>query len=679
MTEMSSISLERSKINNVEHVTRRISPTYLLKNKSLGVECSLSTQEASRLLFSLEDEAIRNYTERTGQKLQSKNYKWSAVVNIKETTTMNDLKKLTGYLYEKYGWQCYLIGIHRDEGYLDPDTNQVKYNLHAHLEFLMLNKKGIYCFKKGEWGKGRMSRLQSEVANILGMKRGESLADRITKLAKLLNVDASSIQRQNGEKYALYCKRLDHLAEEKGIADFNAASFLKGKRRLDHYQYRAVQRQKDEIKKDILHTAAECLQEAVNIQTDKVLKDFTTKSVVPLQKELKEKDETISNLRSEKSQLKEQNLSLKEQKAQIEAERKKYKEEGEHQAEEYRKLQALNKALHTQEELDCALAKLRKEYEDRLSSKETDIKQLKEDQQTLNTQLTQKNNTITSLQQSLNEKPKERIIEKRVEVPVEKIVYKDKIVFQDKIIRRDLTTDEIELLPRVQTLKETVNKLKDDKSKLENDLKAAKLETKTVFVEKPVPRNYTNEEIEKLQRVEELKQENQNLKTALQSTKSMLSAVKDELSSIYNFVKTFVPTFDLQAENRLNKLKIWITGLVSHKSEVKQTPVPVQREEPVEQKQTESSSWFSSFFDSSTSKEDDVESESNEKIYSIDGFGELTAQQIRDNLSTEPNDGGFELKELRDKLGDDFYEVFPEEKKHNSDRMQILQRKSFRL
>lgn len=678
MTEMSSISLERSKINNVEHVTRRISPTYLLKNKSLGVECSLSTQEASRLLFSLEDEAIRNYTERTGQKLQSKNYKWSAVVNIKETTTMNDLKKLTGYLYEKYGWQCYLIGIHRDEGYLDPDTNQVKYNLHAHLEFLMLNKKGIYCFKKGEWGKGRMSRLQSEVANILGMKRGESLADRITKLAKLLNVDASSIQRQNGEKYALYCKRLDHLAEEKGIADFNAASFLKGKRRLDHYQYRAVQRQKDEIKKDILHTAAECLQEAVNIQTDKVLKDFTTKSVVPLQKELKEKDETISNLRSEKSQLKEQYLSLKEQKAQIEAERKKYKEEGEHQAEEYRKLQALNKALHTQEELDCALAKLRKEYEDRLSSKETDIKQRKEDQQTLNTQLTQKNNTITSLQQSLNEKPKERIVEKRVEVPVEKIVYKDKIVFQNKIIRRDLTTDEIELLPRVQTLKKTVNKLKDDKSKLENDLKAAKLEPKTVFVEKPVPRNYTNEEIEKLQRVEELKQENQNLKTALQSTKSMLSTVKAELASIYNVVKSFVPTFDLQSENRLNKLKNWITGLVSNKTEIKQTPDPIQREDLVKPKQTESSSWFSSFFDSSTSKED-VESEPNEKIYSIDGFGELTAQQIRDNLSTEPNDGGFELKELRDKLGDDFYEVFPDEKKHNSDRMQILQRKSFRL
>ena len=55
------------------------------------------------------------------------------------------------------------------------------------------------------------------------------------------------------------------------------------------------------------------------------------------------------------------------------------------------------------------------------------------------------------------------------------------------------------------------------------------------------------------------------------------------------------------------------------------------------------------------------------------------AQQIRANLSTEPNDGGFELKELRDKLGDEFYEVFPEKKQNNSDSMQNLQRKSFRL
>ena len=60
-------------------------------------------------------------------------------------------------------------------------------------------------------------------------------------------------------------------------------------------------------------------------------------------------------------------LTLKEQKKIVEAERKKYKEEADHIASEYRSLQALNKTLHTREELDKALAALRKDYEDRLA------------------------------------------------------------------------------------------------------------------------------------------------------------------------------------------------------------------------------------------------------------------------------------------------------------------------
>lgn len=71
----------------------------------------------------------------------------------------------------------------------------------------------------------------------------------------------------------------------------------------------------------------------------------------------------VSTLKDKEAEL----LTLKEQKAIVEAERKKYKDEADHIASEYRKLQALNKTLHTQEELDQALAALRKDYEDRLA------------------------------------------------------------------------------------------------------------------------------------------------------------------------------------------------------------------------------------------------------------------------------------------------------------------------
>jgi len=238
MAELSSINIEPSKINNTEHNTRFVSPTYLLKEKSLGVEYDLNHEEAEALYQSLLKEAVTNYTQRTGQQLQAKKLRWSAVVNIKDTTTMDDLKKLTQKLYQEYGWQCYQIAIHRDEGHKDPDTGETIYNLHAHLEFLMLNKKGIYCFKKGEWGKGKMSKLQDLVAEQLQMKRGETLNDRIKNIAQLLSVDVSEILRGKDETYEAYCKRLTHIAEQKDIENFNAGSFLKGKTRVNHYQYK---------------------------------------------------------------------------------------------------------------------------------------------------------------------------------------------------------------------------------------------------------------------------------------------------------------------------------------------------------------------------------------------------------------------------------------------------------
>ena len=348
MAELSSINIEPSKINNTEHNTRFVSPTYLLKEKSLGVEYDLNHEEAEALYQSLLNEAVDNYVQRTGQQLQAKKLRWSAVVNIKDTTTMDDLKKLTQKLYQEYGWQCYQIAIHRDEGHKDPDTGETIYNLHAHLEFLMLNKKGIYCFKKGEWGKGKMSKLQDLVAEQLQMKRGETLNDRIKNIAELLSADISEILRGKDETYTAYCKRLNLIAGQKGIENFNAGSFLKGKTRVNHYQYKQQMKAVEDAykmqkEKDLQEKARELAQK--DFVFDVVQKEF-----------IKHKKEQEQNI-----------LTLKEQKAIVEAERKKYKDEADHIASEYRALQALNKTLHTKKELDDALAALRTQYEDRLA------------------------------------------------------------------------------------------------------------------------------------------------------------------------------------------------------------------------------------------------------------------------------------------------------------------------
>lgn len=507
MAELSSINIEPSKINNTEHNTRFVSPTYLLKEKSLGVEYDLNHEDAEALYQSLLNEAVSNYTQRTGQHLQAKKLRWSAVVNIKDTTTMDDLKNLTKKLYQEYGWQCYQIAIHRDEGHKDPDTGETVYNLHAHLEFLMLNKKGLYCFKKGEWGKARMSKLQDLVAEQLQMKRGETLNDRIKKVAELLNVDVSEILRGKDETYEAYCKRLNLIAEQKGFKNINVGSFLKGKTRVNHYQY------KQQMK---------AVEDAYKMQKEKDLQEKA--------RELAQKDfvfDTVNKVVGK--QLKEQKeelLTLKEQKAIVEAERKKYKEEADHIASEYRQLQALNKTLHTKKELDDALAALRKNYEDRLAKDaekittlnstvkklqdkneelKADISTLQASEQKLKAQNTQAANEYEQQKKVFNAKiaEKDDIISKKdkkideinaelAKKPKEKVIYKDREVVK----LREYTLEEIEKLPRVVDLKTIIEDLN---AKLE--LKPKEI-VKTV--EKTVKQELTEDDIEKLPRVKEL-------------------------------------------------------------------------------------------------------------------------------------------------------------------------------
>lgn len=555
MAELSSINIEPSKINNTEHNTRFVSPTYLLKEKSLGVEYDLNHEDAEALYQSLLKEAVTNYTQRTGQQLQAKKLRWSAVVNIKDTTTMDDLKKLTQKLYQEYGWQCYQIAIHRDEGHKDPDTGETIYNLHAHLEFLMLNKKGIYCFKKGEWGKGRMSKLQDLVAEQLQMKRGETLKDRIKNIAELLSADISEILRGKDETYTAYCKRLNLIAEQKGIENFNAGSFLKGKTRVNHYQYKQQMKAVEDAykmqkEKDLQEKARELAQK--DFVFDVVQKEFI--------KHTKEQEQNI--------------LTLKEQKAIVEAERKKYKEEADHIASEYRALQALNKTLHTKKELDDALASLRKDYEERLAKEaekintlnstvkklqdkneelKADISTLQASEQKLKAQNTlaaneyeQQKNVfnvkIAEKDSIISEKDKKiaEINEKLAKKPKETVIYKDR----DVVKLREYTLEEIEKLPRVVDLKTII---KDLKAKLE--LKPKEI-VKTV--EKTVKQEPSEDDIERLPRVKELCNEVKQLTDDNTILKTKLKEKPKEVRVEVPTVKTVTVQRELTNEELTN-------------------------------------------------------------------------------------------------------------------------------
>lgn len=246
-------------------------------------------------------------------------------------------------------------------------------------------------------------------------------------------------------------------------------------------------------------------------------------------------------------------LTLKEQKAIVEAERKKYKDEADHIASEYRALQALNKTLHTREELDKALAALRTQYEDRLA--------------------------------------------KEVE--------------------------------KTNTLNSTVNGLKAQKDYFDKAYNA------------------------ELEVHQQLQKENKELRAELEKVTKERDAFVVITQTVYQFLHTIFPTFDKNNPKQSMK-NIYLAWKAQHQ---KSTETPQKRSqsdesthERVEVQQTSQSQSMSKF----------EASQPKEKLYTVQGLGYMTAEQIRAEAQSD-DIGHFTSEEFKRALtADEFREVFGE-------------------
>lgn len=300
---------------------------------------------------------------------------WEAVINLEEHHTLADVKQVADFIHKEYHLTPISIAIHRDEGYVSSD-GQVKYNYHAHIPF--------YTVSEGKSvmrtiGRKQLSDMQTEVANLLGMQRGQ-----INSTAK----------------------------------------------RLEQSEYRRLARAEQEHNQEI---------ESAKLAVLEKVQPVLLKSV-----------EEKKQLNSTAKRLQNKVLTLKAQKAIVEAERKRWKEAHDFVADEYRKLQALNKTLYTKEQLNAELQKLRDEHARRLKAvKATQKAKLKIQKARLknalddNTVLKNKN---TELQEKLETKPKE--------------------IIQKVVVKRELTEIEIENLPRVKDLKDQNTKLTQQRDNL---------------------------------------------------------------------------------------------------------------------------------------------------------------------------------------------------------------------
>lgn len=180
MSAISSINFKKSNAIQTRHNDRDLPPNYLISDT--GCEVNRTHKEALKLRNEIIENAINAYNKNKSPKapnFKAKSYEWSAVVNIKQDTTMQDLENLAKHFETKYGFQCYQIAIHRDEGYID-DKGEKIINHHAHLEFITLDKNtGKNMYRRELISPKILRQIQTEVAEILNMERGQD--KRISK------------------------------------------------------------------------------------------------------------------------------------------------------------------------------------------------------------------------------------------------------------------------------------------------------------------------------------------------------------------------------------------------------------------------------------------------------------------------------------------------------------------
>lgn len=147
---------------------------------------------------------------------------------------MEDVETLAKHFNDKYGFQCYQIAIHRDEGHID-ENGEKQINHHAHLEFITLDQEsGKNKYRRELITPNVLRQIQTETAEILQMQRGQdkrlSGAERIEprKYAKQKEAEKAvrSLSKKATEKAAIEIIKATYENEEKLLNDKEKSEYL---------------------------------------------------------------------------------------------------------------------------------------------------------------------------------------------------------------------------------------------------------------------------------------------------------------------------------------------------------------------------------------------------------------------------------------------------------------------
>ena len=166
----SSINIQPSSGNAIIHNERIFDVAYALKNDDVNeYHRFASISETRKAIY-------EDYKLHHGRKLNTKATPIrEAVVNLNENHKMEDLINLSQMLENDYQMKVLHIAIHRDEGHIDKDGKE-NINYHAHLVFHNYDFDKHITIKRD---KDVMRKLQTDVANCLGMERGEENSQKV--------------------------------------------------------------------------------------------------------------------------------------------------------------------------------------------------------------------------------------------------------------------------------------------------------------------------------------------------------------------------------------------------------------------------------------------------------------------------------------------------------------------
>ena len=311
---ISSINIQPSSGNAIIHNERIFDVAYALKNDDVNEYHRIASISETRKAI------YEDYKLNHGRKLNTKATPIrEAVVNLNENHTMEDLKKLSEMLDKDYQMKVLHIAIHRDEGHIDK-TGEEKINYHAHIVFSNYDFDKHITIKRD---KDVMRKLQTDVANCLGMERGEENSQKVRldhrqykramqeveEKTKELQRELKEVKQENTElKYSFkeMQKTITSL-ENLTVEQKRELHSLNSKVKNEKAEYEELLKKLDDLKQDKAPKTNEIVLDDKSIpeKEKEVLKQFTSDLTISMQNEIKKEIVTVKTglLKSEDKEL----------------------------------------------------------------------------------------------------------------------------------------------------------------------------------------------------------------------------------------------------------------------------------------------------------------------------------------------------------------------------------------